>query len=167
VSIRCIIEVFTNSQSAGNDRLVLLAIADEADDEGRNAFPSIRRLASKANCHPDTVIECIKRLEGLGELNVVRPEKQGRGRFNKYKVLLPGLNLGDSDLSSPGFVEGSVEGLVRTQSGQSSTRSGSKQANVRPFPGPVDKWGRRPLCEECEGWLDGAGPKELLCRCAS
>jgi hypothetical protein len=124
------IRVFELSGSSGNDRVILLAIADEADDDGRNAFPSIRRLAMKANCHTDTVVEAIKRLEGLGELEVVRPERQGRGRFNRYKVLLG--NIGKTDLSNDGLViTGSVEGLVRTQPRQKSDQPAPKLTPTR------------------------------------
>jgi hypothetical protein len=159
MSIGCIIQVFTNSQSSGNDRLVLLCIADEADDEGRNAFPSIRRLAGKANCHTDTVIECIKRLEARGELEVIRPEKQGRGRYNKYKVLL--RNIGIPDVSDRGSVTGSVEGLVRTQPRQSDDQSAPKGPSIRALS---DRYGSYPQgsfqpercdCGDCDaGWIE-------------
>ncbi len=87
--------VWRNSKATGNDRLVLLAIADEANDKGNNAFPSVRRLASKANCSKNTVTDSIKRLEALRELVAHRPEKQGRGRFNTYEVVMERVQ--DSD----------------------------------------------------------------------
>lgn len=80
--------VWWNSPSSGNDRLVLLAIADEADDEGRNAYPSIRRLADKVNCHTATVLRSVVRLERSGEVEVVRPPVKAPGRVNKYRVLI-------------------------------------------------------------------------------
>jgi len=64
--------VWTHSQSGGADRLVLLAIADNADDDGGNAWPSIDTLAGKANVSSRTVQRCIDRLVGLGELRVER-----------------------------------------------------------------------------------------------
>jgi hypothetical protein len=149
MSIGCIIQVFQHSASSGNDRLVLLCIADEADDEGSNAFPSIRRIADKANCHTDTVVECIKRLEALGELEVKRPDTPGRGRFNRYRVILG--NLGISDISDRGSIYGSVEGLVRTQPRQKEHQPAPKQDDTRAktdgfarFPQP------RPWCDACE-----------------
>lgn len=88
VSIQCMMHVWWNSLTSGNDRLVLLAIADEADDEGQNAFPSVRRVAEKVNCHTATVLRCIVNLERANELEVVRPLTRGRGRLNKYKILM-------------------------------------------------------------------------------
>jgi DNA-binding Lrp family transcriptional regulator len=85
--------VWWNSPASGNDRLVLLAIADEADDDGRNAFPSVRRLADKVNCHTATVLRSVLRLEQAGELEVVRvdPDHRGRGDVNKYRVAMKAL----------------------------------------------------------------------------
>lgn len=86
MSIGSLMHVWWNSDSSGNDRLVLLAIADEADDTGRNASPSVRRIAQKVNCHTATVMRSIEHLEGAGELSVVRPEPRGRGRMNSYRL---------------------------------------------------------------------------------
>ncbi len=60
----------------GNDRLVLLAIADAADKEGRNAWPAIDTLASMAGLSRRTVQRSIRSLEKLGMLTV---EKQAGG----------------------------------------------------------------------------------------
>src|SRR3954453_1923460 len=79
MSIKLMMHVFHESKSKGNDRLVLLAIAAEATDQGHKASPSMRCPAAKANCNKDTVAESIKRLEALGELQVKRPAKQGPG----------------------------------------------------------------------------------------
>jgi hypothetical protein len=80
--------VWWNSTTSGNERLVLLAIADEADDDGRNAFPSVRRLAGKVNCHPATILRAVVRLEKSGELSVIRPESPAPGRGNRYRIHL-------------------------------------------------------------------------------
>lgn len=132
MSIGCMIWVFHHSQSSGNDRLVLLAIADEADDAGTNANPSLRRIATKANCHRDTATECVKRLEDLGELEVIRPDTPGRGRFNRYRIVTTG-KVGNPDHSIRGSVEGSVVGSGRTQPAQNEDKTSPKLTVVRPF----------------------------------
>jgi hypothetical protein len=81
-------DVFDYSEATGNDRLVLLAIADEADDDGTNAYPGVATLARKVRLPERTVMRCLDRLENSGELSVVRPEKPGRGKFNRYRVCL-------------------------------------------------------------------------------
>lgn len=80
--------VYDHSESRGNARLVMIAIADEADDDGRGAYPSIKRIAHKARVNERTCIRAIESLEALGELEVTRPETRGRGRFNTYRVLM-------------------------------------------------------------------------------
>lgn len=78
--------VMFESPAAGNDRLVLLVIADEADDEGGNAYPSVDRIALKARVNRATALRAIARLEAGGALLVLRPEHRGRGRHNRYVV---------------------------------------------------------------------------------
>lgn len=80
--------VWQNSDSNGNDRIVLLAIADEADDDGGNAYPSMERLATKCRVNRATVMRSVRRLEEQGELLVLRPDEYGRGKFNVYCVLM-------------------------------------------------------------------------------
>jgi hypothetical protein len=102
MSLKAMMHVWEHSQARANDRLVLLAIADEANDEGKNAWPSIRRLAAKANCSKTTVVDSIKRLEASNELVVRRPERQGRGRFSQYEVVLRKVQNPDLSSDEPG-----------------------------------------------------------------
>lgn len=80
--------VYQHSEARLADRLVLLAIADEADDDGGSAFPSLRRIAHKARVSVSTASAAVKRLEDSGELEVERPETTGRGHHNRYRVLV-------------------------------------------------------------------------------
>jgi len=52
---------------------VLMALADYADDDGRNCFPSHGRLAWKLGCTVKTVARIIPELIGLGVVEVLRP----------------------------------------------------------------------------------------------
>lgn len=88
MSLKCQSWVYEHSEATGNDRLVLLAIADEADDDGTNAYPGIDRIAHKARVNKRTTMRCIERLEEAGELLVERPDVRGRGRYNTYVVLM-------------------------------------------------------------------------------
>lgn len=81
-------DVFEFSEARGNDRLVLLAIADEADDSGSNAWPSLLTIADKVRLPKRTVIRCIERLESSGELIVTRPERAVKGQSNHYVVVV-------------------------------------------------------------------------------
>ncbi len=55
MSVKVVTWVWEHSPVAGNERLVLLAITDSAEDDGRNAWPSVATLASKTRLDPRTV----------------------------------------------------------------------------------------------------------------
>lgn len=94
MSVKIVQQVFERSLSKGNDRLVLIAIADEANDEGTNAWPSLDTIAFKAGGIDErTARRCIRNLEELGELRVDlnaggNAEWRGDRRPNLYTVLL-------------------------------------------------------------------------------
>lgn len=79
--------VWQQAECRGNDRLTLLAIADEADDDGF-CYPGIPRLAKKARVARSTVIECLKRLEAGGHILVKRPARRGQGHHNEYLCVM-------------------------------------------------------------------------------
>ena len=82
--------VFQSSRATGSDRLVLLAIADRTNDEGQDAWPSIRAVAEKARMNERTVHRSLVRLEALGELQVERRP----GRASVYTIVMqPSLSL--------------------------------------------------------------------------
>jgi len=58
-------------------KLILLLLADNANDEGTHCFPSIRRLAYEAGCSTRTVCAIIGELEAEGVV-----EKLSRGNQN-------------------------------------------------------------------------------------
>lgn len=80
--------VFRASRSKGSARLVLLALADVANDEGEvTAYARSQKiLARKANVDQGSVRRAIDRLEELGELKVL---SQGDGRRpSDYRITL-------------------------------------------------------------------------------
>lgn len=76
--------VWKHSKTTGNDRLLLLAIADCADDDGDNAWPSVETLADKATCSERTVQRRIQALEDASCLTVTRGA--GRNGTHRYRV---------------------------------------------------------------------------------
>ncbi|MCU0891154.1 MAG: helix-turn-helix domain-containing protein [Sandarakinorhabdus sp.] len=59
------------------EKLVLMALADRANDDGQQCYPSIRELCRKSGASERTVQGCIKRLVEAGHLT--RDERPGRG----------------------------------------------------------------------------------------
>lgn len=76
------------------EKCVLVALADYSDDNGGNIFPKIATLAEKTSASVITVKRCIKRLEELHHLKVVR----GTGKeHSNYTLTLPYELLGKYD----------------------------------------------------------------------
>ncbi|MBX6391150.1 MAG: helix-turn-helix domain-containing protein [Frankia sp.] len=78
-------QVWEHSRQHGSALLVLLAIADFADDDGW-AYPSIERLAEKARMSTRNVRYVLRHLEASGELMIVAGG--GRHQTNRYRVLV-------------------------------------------------------------------------------
>jgi hypothetical protein len=89
--------VWANSPTSGNERLVLLALADACSrDDGTGCWPSAATIARKANTSDRTVRRVITRLEAEEHLIVHRGG--GRtGSTNSYTVV-----TGDLVIHNPG-----------------------------------------------------------------
>lgn len=86
MSVRVMTWVFEQSRSKKNARLVLLAIADCANDEGRQAYPSMAKLCQKTGLSERAVTGLVADLERLGELEVKR--NAGPKGCNLYRVVM-------------------------------------------------------------------------------
>ena len=76
--------VWANSPTSGNERLVLLALADACSrDDGTGCWPSAATIARKANISDRTVRRVIARLEAGGHVLVHR----GGGRAGIDELL--------------------------------------------------------------------------------
>lgn len=78
--------VWDHSEASGIDRLVLLAVADHASDDGTNAYPAMSTLQKKTRVDERTVQRALRRLVDIGELAV----RFGAGEHgqNVYRVIM-------------------------------------------------------------------------------
>jgi hypothetical protein len=83
MSIRIMTQVWERSQHKGSELLLMLAIADNANDRGL-AYPSLNTLAKKTRITRRNVIFLVKKLIRSGELRV--EVGRGPGRTNIYHV---------------------------------------------------------------------------------
>lgn len=83
--------VWNHSPVGGNDLLTLLAIADNAADDGTNAWPSLATLARKTRLEDRSVRRIIRRLE-QGQHVLVDVGAGPRGT-NRYTVVMTPDNL--------------------------------------------------------------------------
>lgn len=85
MSVRVSSLIWDCSDSTGSNRLMLLAIADFADDDGW-AFPSVATLARRCRMQRRNAIYTLAELEASGELEVKK--KAGPFGVNLYRITL-------------------------------------------------------------------------------
>ena len=90
--------VWEHSPAQGSELLLLLALADFADDHGMNAYPSVARLARKCRIDRRTVQRILRRITEKGLLSTVGSTSGGRGRANRYRVVMS--NISDAETAA-------------------------------------------------------------------
>jgi len=152
MSNRVLTSVFEESKSRGVARLVLLAIADRADDHGR-AYPGTADICRRANCSRRAVISARQELVELGELIV---EKTGgssdEGKFpSRYRINLKSVQglhqcgdctSADSAQTGAGFAPEPVQGLHPNPKGTQKNHREKKPAFVPPSRDEAIEYGK-------------------------
>ena len=107
MSIRMMTLVWDQSQHKGSELLLLLAIADNANDQGV-AYPSVRTLAKKTRLSTRQVKRLIKVVELSGELRV--SYETGPRGCNEYSILLGGDKMTPDEITRchPGSKGGDI-----------------------------------------------------------
>ena len=84
MSIKISTWVWDNSPLEGAQLLIHLALADSANEDSGECWPSQKHLAKRARCHVETVRRTIRQLEEMGLLQVV--ESSNGRKNNKYRL---------------------------------------------------------------------------------
>lgn len=92
MSIKVMAQCWEQSQLAGTDLLMLLALADWSDDAGQ-CYPSIDKLAQKCRMSRRNAQFILKNLEGSGELSVGRNAGPPPKFPNLYRINLDALGV--------------------------------------------------------------------------
>ncbi len=111
--------VWANSPTSGNERLVLLALADACSrDDGTGCWPSAATIARKANISDRSVRRVIARLEAAGQVEVHRGGGRA-GSTNAYTVVMVMHSTGQivSPDSLSGGDSGDIPPLTRLRQG--------------------------------------------------
>jgi Helix-turn-helix domain len=91
MSIKVMTNVWQHSEAAGTGLLVLLALADIADDNGE-CWPSMGYVARKCRIDSRTAQRQIRSLEKLGEVIVIvgggKTSTAGGTRSNRYRIVV-------------------------------------------------------------------------------
>jgi len=86
MSIKLMNAVWESDSTSGSDRLVLLALADSANDDGY-CWPSYETIARKANLGRRYVIVIMEKLESAGLVKKTHRFKDGDYTSNLYQVV--------------------------------------------------------------------------------
>jgi hypothetical protein len=128
--------VWDHSRSRKNDRLVLLAIADCASDDGANAYPSMATLVRKTGLSERGVQTCIANLVRLGELKV---QLNGGPRCcNRYRVTMstPAESAPPQNLHPPAESAGGTSSTPAESAPHPRNPCGGPPQNLHPEPSP-------------------------------
>ena len=91
MSIEVMNDVWRYSKAKGTDRLVLIALADQANDQ-RECWPSVSSIGKKCLLTPRNVQKRIRSLEELGEVIVIygagTSSSKGGVRSNRYRIIV-------------------------------------------------------------------------------
>ena len=118
MSVKIMSKVWEESRQSGSALLMLLAIADHANDDGV-CWPSIATLAAKARVQERQARNLIAHLAEAGELQI--QHGRGRGNTSIYVVTPPG--------------KGAIQyNFARAEKGQSSTQKGQSSTQKRGNP---------------------------------
>jgi hypothetical protein len=112
VSVRTTATVWDYSQQSGPHLLLMLAIADFSDDEGRS-FPAVATLAQKCRMKPRNAQTLLAALKASGELEV--NEGEGPRGTNLFRIRLDRLKASAASGGVQAFA-GGVQELAGVQS---------------------------------------------------
>jgi len=114
VSIQWIGEVWANGAEDSNDRLVQLALADNADLDGR-CWPSLLEICRKTRLSESSVRRSIQHLEKEGRLIVQRG--RGAGNTSHYQL----RKVSERKVSERKVSEGKKKGVTQKEKGVTVT----------------------------------------------
>lgn len=154
--------IWTNSPTSGNERLVLLALADACSrDDGTGCWPAVATIARKANISVRTVQRVLDRLERDGHLIVHRGQGGAHRSTNSYTVVIHNGCQSDARQSATGDTSDTP--------GVTQLRHPTGDTAVTPNP-PGNHQDPPPPAREPDGRAEdrpapgggGDGPKEFL-----
>ena len=132
MSIKIMSKVFKDQTLDSNKKLIMLALSDNANDEGY-CYPSINTIVEKTSLSKPTVIKHIKDLESKGLLISKRRNRKNGSSTSKIYVVYPFENLDnlDEDIRDK-FIQ-SKEALPHPQSKEALPLNGGQSKEALPL----------------------------------
>jgi biotin operon repressor len=104
------------------EKLVLLAMADHAQDDGTGCYPSVQRLATKTSLSRRGVQKISRRLEDAGFLVPSARIKGGRSLTTEYRITL--------EKGEPGSLFSSTKGRTAQQERANPVRPNHQEPSL-------------------------------------
>ena len=159
MSIKTMSAVWQSAELSGGDLLLLLALADFADDDGV-CWPGVEALAAKARIGKRHVYRELNRLAEAGYVKV--EHGAGPRGTNRYTVAPRGCSNSTLSHESQGGAPQSAEGVTPRAPDPSSDPSGSDQGvQARPRVRMREEVG---LIQEMIGTLSGGVTEAIMDR---
>lgn len=86
MSVKVMSACWERYPNGGGELLLALALADHADDNGENVYPSVESLSRKTRQSKRTVQYQLRSMQDRGWLQLVSHEGGGRGRSREYRI---------------------------------------------------------------------------------
>lgn len=137
MSIKCVGWVLEHSETRLSDRLVLLALADYAHDDGGMAFPAVGTLAHKARVSKTGCRKCLRRLEEAGEIMATGITRHGTVIYSILmgrETLRGGETLpGGRETLLGGEVNSTAKPLVEPSVTVKGENAGEREREIEPL----------------------------------
>lgn len=159
MSVHVLSWVLRHSPAEGSDRLVLIVLADKANDDGTGAYPSIETIGREARIRSRTTIrDALRRLQDSGQ---IVDEGLSEWRTRRWRIVLSpergGQNLTGQKLT--GQTAGPNPSLET--SSERSPRSGEERSTEDGSDGSGPDPVRPPTLDEALTALEGEDPAEV------
>ena len=133
MSIKIMQEVMESAPVEKGTLLVLIALADSADETTRECWPSVKRLAARARLSERQAQACLRQLE---EVKIISVEANaGRSGTNLYRVTRPETwgvqKLRGGEAHFTGGVKPTSPGGVKPTSPEPSYRTITEPSDIR------------------------------------
>jgi hypothetical protein len=132
MSVKMMTLVFERFPLAGNDRLLALALADHAHDDGTHIFPGNEKLAKKTRISERTVIRLLQKFVKIGWLIKRRSAHSGRGYSNEFFInpqWISGVELDEIELDESAQKGDKLSPLLEIEKGDKNNKRVTSDAN--------------------------------------
>jgi len=156
MSIKLMSKVWEHGPEDKTETLVLLALADRANDDGTSCYPSLDEITNRCRLSRQGALNVIDRLEENGYLT--KQSGGGRGNPNQYR-LHPNALKGSSSLD--GF--SSEKGKADKQKGKADKAKGSSSLDGNRHEPSNNRQGSAPARGDdpagVQAWVDVTGER--------